>query len=65
MRYVLFDSHAIGYAAQDGTKLTVGDREIQSIFGSIRSVRRHIVELKGSPPDAVGWQGQVALRPVP
>lgn len=60
MRYALFDSHAIGYAAQDGTKLTVGDREIQSIFGSIRSVRRYVNELKARP--LMLWDGKAKWR---
>lgn len=59
-RFVLFDSHAIGYAAQDGMKLTVGDREVQSIFGSIKSVRRYVSELKARP--LMLWDGKAKWR---
>lgn len=60
MRYALFDSHAIGYAAQDGTRLTVGDREVQAIFGSIRSVRRYVKELGARP--LMLWDGKAKWR---
>lgn len=60
MRFALFDSHAIGYAAQDGMKLTVGDREVQSIFGSIKSVRRYVRELNARP--MMLWDGKAKWR---
>lgn len=60
MRQLLFDSHAIGYAAQDGTKLTVGDREVQSIFGCLRSVRRYVRDLKARP--VLLWDGKAKWR---
>lgn len=60
MRHVLFDSHAIGYAAQDGMKLTVNDREVQAIFGSIKSVRRYVKELNARP--LMLWDGKAKWR---
>ncbi|WP_339118905.1 5'-3' exonuclease H3TH domain-containing protein [Halomonas sp. BMC6] len=60
MRYAFFDSHAIGYAAQDGMKLTVNDREVQAIFGSIKSVRRYVNELKARP--IMLWDGKAKWR---
>lgn len=39
MSYVLCDSHSLGYAAQEATKLTSGDREVQAIFGMIHRAR--------------------------
>lgn len=60
MRNVIFDSHAIGYAAQSGMKLTVGDREVQSIFGSIKTVRRYVNELKARP--VMLWDGKAKWR---
>lgn len=60
MRNVIFDSHAVGYAAQSGMKLMVGGREVQSIFGSIKTVRRYVSELKGRP--VMLWDGKAKWR---
>lgn len=60
MRIALFDSHAVGYAAQSGTRLTVGDREVQAIFGTIKTVRRYVHELKARP--LMLWDGKARWR---
>lgn len=59
-RIALFDSHALGYAAQSGTRLTVADREVQAIFGSIKTVRRYINELHARP--LMLWDGKAKWR---
>lgn len=60
MKFALFDSHAIGYAAQSGARLTVADREVQAIFGSIKSVRRYVKEHNARP--LMLWDGKAKWR---
>lgn len=53
---VLVDANSIGFAAQGGTKLSVGGQEVQAIFGVVRTVRNLLVE-HGGMKIALLWDG--------
>jgi len=54
---LLVDANSIGFAAQSGTKLSVGGQEVQAIFGVVKSVRKLILE-HGSMKVVMLWDGQ-------
>lgn len=57
---ILADSHGIGYAAQQGMKLTVGNRQTQAVFGSIKTMRKYADKLKATP--MMLWDGHSQWR---
>lgn len=59
-KYILFDAHALGYYAQQGAKLIYNGRQVQSIFGFIRTVRRYAVLLEAKP--IILWDGEPIAR---
>lgn len=56
-RFVIVDGNSIGFAAQSSTRLTVGDQEVQAVFGFVKTIRG----IKAAHPDAtimVLWDGE-------
>lgn len=60
-KIALLDANSIGFAAQGGTKLTVGSREVQAIFGFIRTLRAIRVRFPECVP-IVLWDGKAEWR---
>lgn len=58
---ILIDSNSIGFAAQNGTRLTVGDYEVQAAFGFIRTVRSAMMMFPNSTPICL-WDGKADWR---
>ena len=61
--YLLIDGNSIGFAAQQGTRLTLGSTEVQAIFGVLRSVRMLTAQFPTLQPlvlwDGRSWRKQV------
>lgn len=57
---ILADSHGIGYAAQQGVKLSVGERQTQAVFGSLKTMRMYAEKLKATP--MMLWDGHAQWR---
>lgn len=60
-KFVLVDGNAIGYACHMGTKLTVGARQVQAIFGLARTMRIAVASYPGSRI-IVLWDGKATWR---
>jgi len=58
---LLIDGNSIGFAAQNGTKLTAGDRQTQAIYGFLRSLRGAVRKFPGYTP-IVLWDGKAQFR---
>lgn len=58
---MLLDANSIGFAAQNGTKLTVGERQVQAIFGFLRSLRGAVQKFPNYKP-IVLWDGKAKWR---
>ena len=58
---LLIDGNAIGFASQMATKLTVGGREVQAIFGFIRTLRDVVEQFRGFEP-LVLWDHRAQWR---
>jgi DNA polymerase I len=56
--YCLVDANNIGFAAQMATKLTVGGRETQAIFGVIRTVRQIVAAHYHALDPILLWDGR-------
>ena len=59
-KYILFDAHSLGYYSQQGAKLISNGRQVQSIFGFVRTVRRYAKMLDAMP--IVLWDGDPIAR---
>lgn len=61
--FLLIDVNNLGFAAQSKKKLTVGDMEVQAIFGVIRSIRALSAQFSHLKPivlhDGKSWRYQV------
>lgn len=55
------DSNNIGYASQMTTKLTVGTRQVQAVFGYLRSLRKILGENPSAQPLSL-WDGKAQWR---
>ena len=53
----LIDGNSIGFAAQSSPKLTVGDREVQALFGFLKSTRVILSTYRDRSP-VVLWDGK-------
>ena len=60
-RTILIDSNSIGFAAQNGTRLSVGDYEVQAVFGFIRTLRSLMLKFPNSTPICL-WDGKAKFR---
>lgn len=58
---MLIDSNNIGFASQMTTKLTIGNREVQAIFGYLRSLRKILGENPSCLPLSL-WDGRAQWR---
>lgn len=57
MRYLLIDGNSIGHAANNGTTLTVGQQEVQAIYGFARSLRMLMGVYSAGGTPIVLWDG--------
>lgn len=55
--YLLIDGNSIGFAAQNGARLTVAGREIQAVFGTVRTIRT-VIETYPHMKTLVLWDGK-------
>lgn len=60
-KVLLIDGNSIGFAAQNGTRLTVGEREVQAVFGFLRTLHSMLVKFPGFTP-IVLWDGKADWR---
>lgn len=60
-KLMFIDGNNIAFAAQTANKLTVGSRQVQAIFGFIKTLRRLMVENPGYKP-LVLWDGRAQRR---
>lgn len=60
MNLLLVDAHSLGYFCQQGATLTVGERQVQAIFGMLRNIRKYCRELNARP--YVLWDGEPVKR---
>lgn len=61
MNLLLIDAHSQGYYhQQSAAKLLVGEREVQSIFNTLRNIRRYASILKAHP--VMLWDGKPLKR---
>lgn len=61
MNYLLIDGNAIGFAAQDAKKLTIGDEEVQAVYGFIRSIQKILRSYPNYKP-IILWDGKAKWR---
>lgn len=62
MSYLLIDGNAIGYAAQHSKSLSVDGREVQAIYGTLRTVRYLRENYPEYPSVLVLWDGRAQWR---
>lgn len=55
-KFILIDGNSIGHAAQNGTTLTVGNVQVQAIYGFLRTMRK-IAAIYPHYTPAVLWDG--------
>lgn len=60
-KVLLIDGNSIGFAAQNGTRLSVGKREVQAIFGFIRTLHSMLIKFPNFTP-IVLWDGKADWR---
>ena len=58
---LLIDGNSVGFASQAGTTLTAGEREVQAIFGFLRTVKSLVDRHPGHTP-IVLWDGRSQWR---
>lgn len=61
MSVMLIDGNAMGYAANDAPRLTVGTYQVQAVFGMLRSVRT-LLEKHSSKTPIVLWDSRAQWR---
>ena len=61
MNYLLIDGNALGNAAQDAPKLTIGDEQIQAVFGFIKMIHRGLRVYPNHLPLML-WDGKAKWR---
>ena len=60
MKLLLIDAHSLGYFTQQGTSLSVAGRQVQSIYGTIKNIRKYVQTLKATP--IMLWDGKPTKR---
>ncbi len=60
MNFILFDAHGLAYYTQQGSRLTVNERQVQAIFGFIKTVRKYVKMFDAVP--IVLWDGDPVHR---
>lgn len=60
-KYLLIDGNSLGFAAQSSSKLTVGDEEVQAIFGFLRSLQKVLKSYPNYTPICL-WDGRAKWR---
>lgn len=58
---LLIDAHSVGYACQNATKLTVGLREVQAIYGVLNRIREWTCKFEQATPLML-WDGMSKWR---
>lgn len=58
---LLIDGNSIGHANHNATRLTVGNTEVQAIFGFAKSIRGYYEQFAGAQP-VVLWDGRAQWR---
>jgi len=61
MNYLLIDGNSVGRAAHSSSKLTVGDEEVQAVYGMLRTVQALLREYPNHKP-IVLWDGRAQWR---
>lgn len=61
MNILLIDANSVGFAAQSSTKLTVGGKQVQAIFGFLRTMRKLRAEYPNYTPFVL-WDSRAEWR---
>jgi DNA polymerase-1 len=61
MKYLLIDGNSIGRASHCSTKLTIGDEEVQAIYGTLRTIQALLKTYPNAKP-VVLWDGRAQWR---